>query len=340
MRKSAAEAWAAEVIDSVVLGHKVEDDNVELKREISDVAKAARRLAGHANSALGADVLWLIGIDEDAPETVGASFEPSRFLDQLESWFDDRVAPEPVHVIRLPHPLTASPVTAIVFATDRAPYVVKGPADKVEREVPWRSGTRVRPASRRQLLQMIRQVEALPEVMISSAEMGVEGNAERQLRFRGRATVFISPARGSGVLSIPGYNIVARLFSPAAPALDRVTFEAAASEPDHGDAAVISRMSADGVRVTGAGHFTFHLIASEPASESTEAEIRTAAQAPLRLQLSITAIETGRAVVSHAEMRPNDPPRESILGRWVADGFAASPPVRMVRNLGPWLGGG
>ena len=43
-----------------------EDDRVELKGEWpTDIPKAARRIAGHANASGGQSVLWVIGLDEE-----------------------------------------------------------------------------------------------------------------------------------------------------------------------------------------------------------------------------------------------------------------------------------
>ena len=59
------EIWALNVIDMVKSGKYQEDDLVELKTELPEPnAKNARRIAGHANTARGENILWLIGIDE------------------------------------------------------------------------------------------------------------------------------------------------------------------------------------------------------------------------------------------------------------------------------------
>jgi hypothetical protein len=53
MKTHEIEAWALRVIQRVRSGGGVEDFRVELKREFIDPEKAARRIAGHANSAGG-----------------------------------------------------------------------------------------------------------------------------------------------------------------------------------------------------------------------------------------------------------------------------------------------
>jgi len=58
------EDWALKIANEVAAGRPVEDARVELKREWISPEKAARRLAAHANAARGAEILWLIGVDE------------------------------------------------------------------------------------------------------------------------------------------------------------------------------------------------------------------------------------------------------------------------------------
>ena len=64
MNSRQIESWALRVIDCVKRGQPNEDFLVELKRDWIDEAKAARRIAGHANAARGENILWLIGFDE------------------------------------------------------------------------------------------------------------------------------------------------------------------------------------------------------------------------------------------------------------------------------------
>ena len=63
MNSRQIESWALRVIDCVKRGQPNEDFLVELKRDWIDEAKAARRIAGHANAARGENILWLIGFD-------------------------------------------------------------------------------------------------------------------------------------------------------------------------------------------------------------------------------------------------------------------------------------
>jgi hypothetical protein len=65
MRPHEIERWTLNVIDRVNARQPNEDQRVELKSEWIDPYKAARRIAGHANSAHGEPILWLIGVDEE-----------------------------------------------------------------------------------------------------------------------------------------------------------------------------------------------------------------------------------------------------------------------------------
>jgi len=63
-------------------------------------------------------------------------------------------------------------VVALVFETDRAPYVVKNPfyqtpnrKDAIEREVPWRDATAVRSATRAELLLILSEKRSLQALL-------------------------------------------------------------------------------------------------------------------------------------------------------------------------------
>jgi hypothetical protein len=151
------EVWALRALQAANAGEFVEDSRLELKAEWPDPKKAARRLAGHANAARGARILWLIGVDEKRG-VLGAKFQEfSSWHAQVEAEFDG-LAPTVIH---LNIPFESVTVSALCFATDRAPYVVKNVARKnegagpVSLEVPWREGTRTRTAARADLIQIL-----------------------------------------------------------------------------------------------------------------------------------------------------------------------------------------
>ena len=155
MKSNEIERWALRVISQVESQEPCEDKAVELKTEWPvDHAKAARRIAGHCNAARGEPILWLIGVDEKTG-VVGAEYlEFSEWISVINKQFDG-LAPT-CHELNVP--TNSGPVVAaLVFETNRPPYVAKNPQfgngkDPVEREVPWREGTRIRSATRADLL--------------------------------------------------------------------------------------------------------------------------------------------------------------------------------------------
>ena len=80
MRPHEIEYWALKVIDQVNNGQPIEDSRVEVKGDWIDHYKAARQIAGHANAARGASILWLIGVDEKSG-VIGVKHE------DLSDWF-------------------------------------------------------------------------------------------------------------------------------------------------------------------------------------------------------------------------------------------------------------
>ncbi len=124
MRASQIEAWAIRVLDAVQTGQANEDDRVELKALWPEDNKAARRIAGHANSMRGEFILWLIGVDEKQATVEGApARDPAEWWTKVSAQFDG-VAP----VERFINvPWNGKTVVALALETDRAPYVVKNP---------------------------------------------------------------------------------------------------------------------------------------------------------------------------------------------------------------------
>lgn len=165
MRPSEVEQWVVRVLDRLERGVPLEDDRVELKRQLpDDHPKAARRIAGHANQAREDRILWIIGVDEKADEPlVGAApgeVDAADWWAQVEACFDD-VAPSPVWVHM---DVNRRSVLGLGFETDRPPYVVRRSGDGPNREVPWRDGTRVRSANRYDLLKVLVPTLARPRI--------------------------------------------------------------------------------------------------------------------------------------------------------------------------------
>jgi predicted HTH transcriptional regulator len=162
MRIYEIENWALQILSSVPSHQPHEDARVELKsRWPSDLSRAARQIAGHANAARGSLILWLIGVDEKTGVTGAPHEEMADWYAKLQTHFDG-LAPSvtPVNV-----PVEGGTVVALVFDTSRAPYVVKNPAfgkekgEFIQWEVPWRGSTNTRSATRAELVTDVTQKE-------------------------------------------------------------------------------------------------------------------------------------------------------------------------------------
>lgn len=160
MRPSQIEAWTLRVLEAIEKRAPTEDSQVELKAEWPDPKKAARQIAGHANAAHGEPILWLIGVDEKVGGVGAEREELSKWWPQVESQFD-ALAPR---FVDLNIPVNGLTVVALLLETDRAPFVVNNPAANMDKEVPWREGTRVRSARRADLIKLLEPLERLPEV--------------------------------------------------------------------------------------------------------------------------------------------------------------------------------
>jgi len=174
------EAWVLALYDTVVSGSRVEDARAELKADWPEPAKAARRIAGHLNAARGEDVLWVIGLDEARGVSQLDDVDTADWWAQVCRHFDGAAPSLTDVVVRTED----GPVQALMFDASRSPFTVRNPAfgqssgGPVEREVPWREGTRVRSATREDLIRLLVPLQQLPDVEILT----------------GRATASIKPA--------------------------------------------------------------------------------------------------------------------------------------------------
>lgn len=170
MKFQEIERWALSVLERVTTGGHVEDARVELKAEWPpDPSKAARRIAGHANAARGAPILWLIGVDEKNQRVVGASQQDfSSWWSSVRASFDG-VWP---HVSDVVVPFGDVSVIAMLFETDRAPFVVRNSAGgHIKFEVPWREATGVRTARREDLVRILIPTLLVPDHDVLSASI-------------------------------------------------------------------------------------------------------------------------------------------------------------------------
>jgi hypothetical protein len=155
MKPDQVELWTLRVIDAVLKNRAVEDSRVELKRSWPDPRKAADRLAGHANSARGAGILWVIGLDEKNGLTALEFVEPSSWWASVSRFFNGD-PPRLLVSLNVRYGEYHS-VTALHFdSTLGAPYVVTSAQGSYPQfVVPWREGTGLRAARREDLLRIL-----------------------------------------------------------------------------------------------------------------------------------------------------------------------------------------
>lgn len=166
MKPSEIENWAHQVMDLVESDHAVEDGRVELKREWIEAQKAARQIAAHANAARGEPILWLVGVDEKEG-VIGVRHEEfSNWFKSVASCFDG--LPPSCDDLNVPRKEAA--ITALLFDTVRAPFVVRNPrhgkvqGDVIALEVPWREGRQTRSARREELLRLLVPITHVPAI--------------------------------------------------------------------------------------------------------------------------------------------------------------------------------
>ena len=181
LREQALEIRVIGAIEAARLGGRVEDDFVECKRIWPDKSKA-RQLAASCNRARGADLIWIIGFDEDTGQVHDpGDNDPAEWWAQMSSSFDE-VAPDLVRHMRI----TVGPeehVTGLLFDTTRIPYVVKRDATSIgEREIPIRDGTRTRSAFRHEILQLLVPALSTPPAVLLESRLTISWNAAREAR--------------------------------------------------------------------------------------------------------------------------------------------------------------
>lgn len=189
MRSHEIEAWALNIIDRVNASQPNEDQRVELKADWIEPNKAARQIAAIANASRGVPVLWLVGVDEKRGVTGARMVDLANWYPQVESQFNG-LAPDmtPVNV-----PVVGRTVVALLFETERAPFVVR--AEGMDRlEVPWRGSTSVRSARRDELLRILSPLQRLPDFEMLGASVEVNQAENKRLCWTAAVKLYATPA--------------------------------------------------------------------------------------------------------------------------------------------------
>ncbi len=207
MVKQQIEYRVLEILDRVSKNQPVEDDNVELKSIwVSDYGKVARQIAAHANAARGTEIIWLIGVDEKSGIKGVDATELSNWHSSIKSCFDEGFAPS---MVNINVPYDGKTVVALVFETDRAPFVVKNKSGgQIEREVPWREGNSTRSATRADLLRLLVPIIIQPHIEILQAELLVSTDSESFKRqWELRASLYITPM-STDLIVLPFHKLI------------------------------------------------------------------------------------------------------------------------------------
>jgi hypothetical protein len=224
MRNDQLEAWVLRIVDQVSRAEHIEDSRVELKANWPSTRGAARRVAGHANAAPSASVLWIIGLDETRGVVPQSHVDLADWLNEFNSEFDG-IAPDMTDLVV---PSANGSVVALLFDASRRPYVVKNPVygsaggGPVSLEVPWRDGTAIRSAKREDLIRLLAPVHAAPVVEILDAQVG-RGQSNRvnagvrisQINWHVSLTLYVTPQTTARVV-FPKHKATLRLQLDAA----------------------------------------------------------------------------------------------------------------------------
>mgnify|MGYP000403888709 CR=1 FL=1 len=198
------------ILDRVEQGQRIEDSTIELKSNFINPVKAAEVLAGHANAALGEQLLWLIGVDEKQGAVVGIDqTELKDWLSKVNKTFDE-IAPTLIKDLVVPR--NGLSVLALVFETDRAPYVVKHDK-KPQHWVPWRYGADTQPARRSELLRILLPTIKAPKIEVLQGFFTGAAHAEFSI-FKVAINLYLIPATSSEVVTIPPHKIKGILVLP------------------------------------------------------------------------------------------------------------------------------
>lgn len=321
-------------IDRLRAGGQIEDDRIEAKRDWPDPAKA-RQLGGSANRARGELLIYVVGVDDKTGATHPTGGQDvAAWWAQMSARFD-QTPPEMIHHLNVAVGPGES-VAAILFATDRAPYVVKTSGGTPEREVPMREGTRTRSATRVELLRMLAPEIGTPPAVLLSAEGGGEWHAERAASPAGgggsaahttltfSAEVFIEHVGPHGIL-LPAHEMVAELVSDSVRLHLDVRARARANDAPPPPAFGLDARR-EGIAATGPGKAWLQLGWSG-AGDHRERLVPVQAW-DLHLRLGVTGSSRPIRLDAHMTRLPDQrrriSPDEESLPRW---GFRENPPV-------------
>jgi hypothetical protein len=325
MRPIAIEAWVLRVIDQVTQKQHVEDSLVELKSTWpKEPAGAARQIAAHANAARGASILWVIGVDEVNGVCGANPNELANWYPAVRAQFDQ----VPPGLQDLNVRVGGQTVVALLFDTERAPFLVKNPAfgvaggGPVAWEVPWREGRKTRTATREDLIRMLAPLISLPEIECLDCTLTVcdenrPGGTERRWYLEGH--LYVSPS-GADTLVFPFHRchfaVSLGSESPVGPWSEfrlsppwRLNFTSERAETSSSIDSLTVRSSRAEVLLTGPGQVCFSASATDSRFPEPEPE-----QASVTLILHAVRARSPSTVA--IDLRSAKPDRDHMKAKW------------------------
>ena len=256
----------------------------------------ARRLAAHANSACGRDVLWVVGAlanGQAAPGTKLAAGALADWLGKLTPFFDG-LAPR---VTGFDVPIPGGRVVALHVETTRAPFVVRTVKSC---EVPWldRGADAIRAAGRLELVRLLSPLEDLPQFEILESELTFYKNphagmaSKAAYRWTLDGSLYVVP-RKEGRVVIPLHRCRGSVFTPDG------GFTSEASDinltADKNSPAI--RITESAALIEGLGRFFVYCCGS-----TAQAQIPT--QSPISALFDLVPAGSDRAATATAALRP------------------------------------
>lgn len=268
---------------------------------------AARRLAAHANTARGRDLLWVIGVAANG-KLVGADLKA--FPDwwaQMLPYFES-LAPE---VTPLNVPSGERKVVALHIQTERAPFLFsKDPARGISAEVPWLEAGMVRSARRSELIALLSPLQDLPNFEILDAELSAwqphhsPYGPKVAFRWTLDATVYVVP-KGESRVVVPFHRCRSAI------GFSGTSFKSDGTEltltPDKASTAVRATESA--LLIEGLGRFFLFCC-----GQATEPDLPLDRAAILQFDFFPTGAE--RSTTVQAECLPSHTKESNQLARW------------------------
>jgi len=322
------EARVLAAFDTVKSGCRVEDSLVELKAEWPDSQRAARRLAGHANSARGEGILWLVGLDESKGVQPFNAVDLAEWWPQVQSGFNGAT---PALTDILVH-TEDGPVLALFFDTSPGPFVVKNAVfgspggGPVQYEVPWRDGTGVRSATRSDLIRLLMPVVRLPAVEVLSATARLWAATTRatsgelpddvRMSWHLRLELYVTPEIGTVVVfPVHRTTIEFMLGNRAYVAVDaNETLYSAPSVSTFGTGAGLQSVSDTASVQATSSEAIIHLPGRVFCrSKCVESVCDTDPDSPIRLKYSVHPTHSERSIQLEVELTPAPPDRDGAL---------------------------